>query len=82
VDLSTPVTGWHAADRRIALAIHGRSDPKRDWLMRQATIVASGQVTVPIALVLVGWEIQRGQRKSARAITISWIGGLMLHVTG
>jgi membrane-associated phospholipid phosphatase len=78
---AVPVAGLRALDRRVALALHGYAQPWLDWLMRRATNLASGQVTVPVALALVGWELRRGQRRSARAIAISWIGGLILHVT-
>jgi membrane-associated phospholipid phosphatase len=75
-----PPTGWRALDRRVALRLYRLRSPRLDWIMRRSTDIASGQTTVPIAVALVAWQVRRDRPKSARAIAITWIGGLMLHV--
>jgi membrane-associated phospholipid phosphatase len=77
---TTPATGWRALDHRIALALHRRATPRLSWWMRRATDAASGQVAVPIALTLVSLELRDNRPKAARAIAVTWIGGLLLHV--
>jgi|GEM_PF-2440522 len=76
-----PPSGIHALDSLIALGLYRRANPRLSWWMRRSTDLASGQVTVPIALSLVAMELRRGRNKSAKAIVITWLGGLMLHVT-
>lgn len=76
-----PPSGWRGLDRRVALAVHRHASPRIGWLMRRSTDVASGQIAVPVALTLVGFEVHRGRRPSARIIAITWIGGLLFHIT-
>lgn len=80
IESTLPVAGWRAWDRRIALQLYHARNPTLEWWMRRATDLASGQTSLPIALTLVGRELQRGRRKSARVIAIVWVGGLALHV--
>jgi len=81
VEQPQPVSGLHALERRLALRLHRSASPRMTWLMRRSTELASGQVALPIAIALVGREIQRNRIKSARVISIVWTGGLLLHVT-
>jgi membrane-associated phospholipid phosphatase len=81
VDPVVPNGGWRSWERRVALALNDHSNPTLEWWMRRSTDLAYGQISLPIALALVGRELQRGRRKSARVIAIVWVGGLGLHVS-
>lgn len=81
VESGVPTTGWRSWDHRVVLRLYRYSNPRLEWWLRRATDMASGQIALPIALALVGREVQRGRRKSAQVIAVVWVGGLGLHVS-
>ncbi|MGI8476879.1 MAG: phosphatase PAP2 family protein [Thermomicrobiales bacterium] len=68
-----------ALDRTLALALHSRHGKNWTRAMRRATDLASGPVTVPIAIGMMAWKGQTKGRRSAEVVGVAWIGAQLVH---